>query len=338
MNQREIATALGVSQTSVSLVLNNPQTKKLSADKRNKILRFLEKHDYFAQAGNGKTRNIAYLFPEQPAGGSHQRFYDRFIMGIEAEASQVGYNVIVERYKKNNTLILPQKKIDGVILEGAINIENLRSIAEKTPTVLLNNSVCEPICDMVYPDNCGGIELALSYLINRGHSKIAYFAATINNTYFINNFYRRIETFKSMVSALNLVQNNDYIQLPELTKATLEETDLKISETLKLWKQMKEPPTAVLCYNDLYGLQMIRQANILGIKVPQELSIIGMDNIPGGELSFPSLTTIDHNAEEMGRLSVETLIQRIDHPERVFHKISSNACLVCRESVVDLNK
>ena len=129
-----------------------------------------------------------------------------------------------------------------------------------------------------------------------------------------------------------------YIQLPKCELPTLAATERKIRETLILWSKLPEPPTAVLCCNDTYALWMIRQASLLGMKIPETLSIIGIDNITPGEFSFPALTTIDHNAEEMGRLSAEALIKRIQQPERPSLRMSCNASLVIRESVADLNQ
>jgi DNA-binding LacI/PurR family transcriptional regulator len=167
MNQRQIATTLGVSQTTVSLVLNNPKTEKISQEKRDLILNFLEKNNYSSLPHNGKTKNIGYLLPASTNSGSHQRFYDRFIMGIEAASSKAGYNVIVEKYKEDKILVIPHKKVDGIILEGSIALDNLKKITCQLPTVILNYSVHEPICDMVYPDNSGGIELAVNFFKNK---------------------------------------------------------------------------------------------------------------------------------------------------------------------------
>jgi len=338
MNQRQIATALGVSQTTVSLVLNNPKTEKISREKRDLVLNFLKKTNYSSQPGNGKTNNIGYLLPSNIASEPHRRFYDRFIMGIETAASKAGYNVIVERYKKDKSLISPQRKVDGVILEGTIALENLKEIASRIPTVILNHATCDPLCDMIYPDNSGGIQLAMRFLQEQGHKKIAYFAATTADCSNEANYNQRLDAFIGSARSLKIEQDDAYIQVPTLSEATASATEIEIRKALQIWQEMKNPPSAVICCNDFYALQMIRQANLLGIKIPETLSIIGTDNVPNSELSFPSLTSIDHNAEEMGRLSVEALIKRINNPDRPTRRISCNASLIIRESVADLNK
>jgi LacI family transcriptional regulator len=337
MNQTQIAKALGISQTTVSLVLNNPNTEKISKKKRELILNFLDEKNY-SLANNGRTKNIGYLLPVDVAAEPHRRFYDRFIMGIEATASKLGYNVIVEKYKKDKSLILPHKKVDGVILEGLIDLENLKEIAHRLPTVILNFSVYEPFCDMIYPDNSGGVKLAISYLKEQGHSRIAYFAAKAKDSQPKLNYEQRLEAFTNSIRSFELKVNEAYIQIPVLPEATILATETKIRESLQTWQNMDKPPTAVICCNDFYALQMIRQANLMGIKIPEELSIIGTDNVPSCDFSFPALTSIDHNAEEMGRLSVEALIKRIENPDRPTRRISCNASLALRESVLNLNQ
>lgn len=337
MNQREIAAALGVSQTTVSLVLNNPQTEKISKEKKDLILNFIQENEYLTQPQNGKTKNIGYLLPANITSEPHRRFYDRFIMGIEAAASEAGYSVIVEKYKKDEVLIFPHRKVDGVILEGTSSTSTIKEIAERMPVVALNYSVREPVCDMVYPDNSGGVELAMEYLKKQGHKRIAYFAATTHNQMSESNYDQRLNAFIGCVRTLGMERNEAYFQTPELKTPTTQATEAKIRSALVLWQKLEKPPTAVVCCNDFYALLMIRQASLLGIKIPETLSIIGTDNVPSSEFSFPSLTSIDHNAEEMGRLSVEALIKRINDPNRPTRRISCNASLVIRESVADIN-
>jgi DNA-binding LacI/PurR family transcriptional regulator len=336
MNQREIALALGVSQTTVSLVVNNPKTEKVSKEKRELILDFINQNDYPVLGTSGRTRNIGYLLPEGINDAPYSRFYDRFIIGIEAAASEAGYSVIVEKYKKEENLIFPHRKVDGVIIERKCNASALKEIAERLPVVMLNYSVCEPVCDMVYPDNSGGVELAVNYLKQQGHRRIAYFSPTVHNIGNEANYNQRLNSFSGCIRTLGLEESKTYIHNPILKKATVKDTEDSIRDMLVEWKKMTAPPTAVVCCNDFYALLMIRWANLLGITVPDELSIIGTDNIPNSELSFPALTSIDHNAEEMGRLSVEALIKRIENPDRPTRRISCNASLVIRESVANI--
>ena len=346
MNQRQIADILGVSQTTVSFVVDNPNTNKVSDSKRELILNFLEKNNYSSSKTKGKTRNIGYLPFSYISNEPNKRFYDR-LEGIEEVAFSAGYNVIFEKYKKNNeNLIFPHQKIDGIILEGSldddssgiINVKKLQQLASRVPTVLLNHSVDADICDIICPDNSGGIQLAMSHLLSNGHKRIAYFAIECENCQMRSNYTQRLNAFMDSSRNFGLKNYETYIQTPFLEAPGIEETEIKVRETLERLMRMQKPPTALVCCNDFYALLMIRQSNLIGIKIPDELSIIGIDNIPNSELSFPALTTIDHNPMEMGRLSVETLINRIKNPRRPTRRIICNASLVSRESVINLKE
>lgn len=338
MNQREIANKLGVSQTTVSMVLNNPNTDKISREKREQILNFLQSSKYMPLTRTGKTGNIGYLCPAVVE-KMYNSFYDRFITGIEKTAKGGGYGLVIERYKKDEAL-LPCGKFDGAIVEGEFSTSMVRQILDSIPMVVLNKaSSMEVQCDSVFPDNAGGVEIALNYLKKMGHSRIAYFAIGIPDDAIDNiNYWQRLDTFRNMCWNWHFDLRDGYIQLPKGERMMVAATEHKIRETLIYWSKLPAPPTAVLCCNDEYALWMIRQASQLGIKIPGTLSIIGSDNITPGEFSFPALTTIDHNAEEMGRLAAEALIKRIQHPERPPLKMSCNASLVIRESVADLNR
>ena len=169
-----------------------------------------------------------------------------------------------------------------------------------------------------------------------GHSRIAYFSVMPQPGQFEANYSQRLDAFTGLIRSLTLEKNDDYIQLPSLKEATIPATDIAICNALNIWRKMKRAPTAIICSNDFYALRMIRQANILGIRIPDEFSLIGIDNLPVGESSFPALTSVDHNTEEMGRLSVETLLKRLNNPNHPTRKISCSASLNIRESVLRL--
>jgi DNA-binding LacI/PurR family transcriptional regulator len=337
MNQRAIANELGVSQTTVSLVLNNPNTEKVSREKREQILHLLNTSKYTSLSRTGKTGNIGYLYPVV-TGKLYNSFYDRFISGIENAAKEGGYSLIIEKHHKDET-VLYCGKFDGAIIGGNFSMNMLNRLRENIPLVILNSSSStETQCDSVSPDNTGGIEIALNYLKKMGHSRIAYFAIGIPNDCTDNiNYWQRLDAFRNLCWNRHFDLKEGYIQLPKCEQQSVTATEHKIRETLILWSKLPVPPTAVLCCNDEYALWMIHQAKQLGMKIPEILSIIGTDNITPGEFSFPTLTTIDHNAEEMGRLSAEVLIKRILNPDRPQLKMSCNASVVVRESVADLN-
>lgn len=335
MNQREIAQLLGVSQTAVSMVLNDPLSRKVSLHKRDKILNYLKDSSYKHMSGN-KISAIGYFLPDIMSAGDYRRFYDRFIMGIEEAAAQAHYNVVLERYRPDSSLMFSNKKFEGIILEKIVTPEKIKELAAMCPVVVLNSLMDDAVCDMVYPDNYGGLKLAVKYLIDNGHSRIAYFAPRVSADSTDSNFVGRLNGFYNACRDHDINIKDEFVQIQNLPEQTTKATEKMVVDALKYWFELPERPTAVICCNDSYALLMIRQANMLGIRLPKQLSIIGSDNLPAGVLAYPSLTSIDHNAEEMGRLSVELLLKRIHDPTRPTYKISCNAVLNIRESVAPI--
>ncbi len=338
MNQRKIAAALGISQATVSLALNNSQNPKISQAKRDMVLNYMRKHNYYPLHSRGKTKSICYIFPDHSDNLlQYHDFYNRFLAGIEKAASDSDYTLCIQNYRKDEALVFPQKKVDGIIYEGNIDLARLKEIMNCCPAVLLNNLLCEPVCDVVFADSFGGILLAMNHLKDQGHRKVAYFNIDVKDkihTTMTNT--QRFGAFISLSKALKMEQNDNYLQSHSISEACIAANEAKINETLRLWRKMPNPPTATLCFNDFQALLMIRQASLLGIRIPEDLSIIGFDNIPSSMLSVPSLTTVDQNAREIGYLSVETLIRRIEKPNRPMLKISSNPKLVIRDSVMNI--
>ncbi|MFZ2656241.1 MAG: substrate-binding domain-containing protein, partial [Victivallales bacterium] len=224
-------------------------------------------------------------------------------------------------------------KIDGIILEDESNVQSIRDLSRKIPLVLLNcPSAMENICDAVVPDNRGGIVKALNHLIGHGHSRIAFLGGVPPGRNMDGHLKDRRDSFENEVKSRDLPINHDFIKTPALKAAGMEETEKMISETLSFWMNLPERPTAVICYNDLYAALLLRAAAEKNIRIPERLSVIGTDNTNECEYTSPTLTSIDHNAVEMGRLAIELFLKRISSPGRAYIKTSCDSALIARKS------
>lgn len=330
MNQVEIARKLKISQTTVSLVLNNPSTSKVSKEKRQKIMDMMRNSNYLLKAHNGKTWNIGYVLrPNFNIGNS---FYNRFFSGIQEGSIEAGYNVIVDNVDIRTSKLIIHRKVDGIILEDKLDIKTLNDLARKIPLVVLNDSIWENICDSVVPDNQGGIIKALDHLIEHGHSKIAFLGMLPPNKRIDGLLKDRKNMFENELSSRGFPINRNFIKTPAIKAISVEETKKTISETLVSWMKLSEAPTAVICSSDFNGALLLQAAVEKNIKVPEELSVIGTDNTDRCECTCPTLTSIDHNAMEMGRLAVELLLKRISNADRSFVRVSCASILFIRKS------
>lgn len=332
MTQRQIAEKLGISQTTVSMVINDPLTSKVSSEKRQQIMNYLRQTKYLLRNHGGKTWNIGYLIGDIV--DLNNPFYNRFFTGIEKSAADAGYNVIIERYRQGKPKLLGQHKVDGIIIEVKPYAMNILEISSTFPAVLLDNSCNEIICDTVTSDITGGMFKSIKYLKDLGHKVIAFIDLT--TPYKLYNV-NQIEVRDGFRAAWKFYFPDhpiaeEYIKTPCIKeKDSIPATEETISQILEDFWAMPDRPTAVIC-GDVYAKILIRKAHERGIKIPGQLSIIGLDNTIECEYCIPPLTSVDYNNSEMGRLAVELLFRRISDPERSFVKQHCDSKLIVRKS------
>ncbi len=342
VTQSKIAREVGVSQTTVSFVLSGKE-KELSVSEETKelILSKAKELGYFKKKklNRKKTGNIGYIIP--PRINLSDPYYHRFFVGIEETSKKLGKNVIVETWEKSLPPLLWNNKIDGVILEAGVREEEAMQVLNYVPVVLLNYALDNTICDMVMPDNRGGIRQAVSYLYELGHRRIGFFALISPEGLAAPSSIHvreRLEGYYQALGFYRLPINEEHVYLPPAKVGGVKEIENYAHQILKKWKSSANPPTAVITTGDTYGISLIKVAISLGIQVPQELSIVGFDNTIACHYISPTLSSIEQSMEEMGRLSVELLEKRIeDGDSTIFKRITCGTKLIVRESVGKVN-
>jgi DNA-binding LacI/PurR family transcriptional regulator len=335
MNQSEIAEKVGLSQTAVSLVLNNPQTTKVSSAKKQLIREYLQKNSYINQASVRRTWNIGFVL--NAFAESTSDFYHRFVEGIEQAADKTGYSFFLEFFRDDEPNIIRKNKVDGIICGSAYLAYFERQKQVPTiPVVLLNTTDLGMKYDSVMPDNAGSMFYAVEHLVALGHERIAFLALLPGeNSPFppgvMANYHERLHGFKSACEHFKIkFDDENYIQIPRLDK--IKNSFEKVNDILKMWRRLKTPPSAVVCSNDGYATYLRECALNMGLNLPGDLSIIGIDNkghsIPGGTL----LSTVDQNFCGMGRLAVELLVKRIGDPRGLRSKVCCKSTLIVRDS------
>ncbi|MDD2479679.1 MAG: LacI family DNA-binding transcriptional regulator [Victivallaceae bacterium] len=326
MNQSDIAREVGVSQTAVSMVLNNPDTTKVSKEKRQLIGAFLKKSNYFNRADVRKTWNIGYVMDEYQ--NSKSTFYHRLISGIEEVIEQNGYNLFVETFRGAIPSVVKRRKVDGIIHSADIKNDDC-----PVPMVLLNRAERKMSCDTVMPDNAGAIYQAMEHLVELGHRRIAFLALLpvdqrVRRELHMINFEERFDAFNRATEYFDTKIVDGYIQIPKLKNNS--DSMAKITEVLQQWNRMKKPPTAVVCSNDGYAAILLRIALDSGMKVPEELSIIGIDNKEHDIIDGAMLTTVDQNFLKMGQIAAELLLKRINRADTPVVRVNCESSLIKR--------
>ena len=304
VTNRDIAAAAGVSPTAVSFAINGKDG--ISEETRRLILDAARKLGYITAAPR-KVLNIALLFRD----GLHefeQLFYTEMATSIIDGCRTLPYNLVMTTvYHDRDDIrfsdILYSGKIDGLLVFGDPSPEILPAVKSlNIPFVILDSSRRDDSCCAVYVDYKEASLRAACCLIDQGHRDIAFIG---NNNKSIQDF--TLLTFRGFQKATQqhgIALNTNRIQLDISDEQTLR---LAVDRAL----EGNVRPTALFCCSDYYAIFAIRYLHALGIRVPKDISVIGIDDILISRYLIPSLTTVVVDKERIVRQGIDLLISLI---------------------------
>src|SRR5262245_2451390 len=228
------------------------------------------------------------------------------VAGIEDVANQRGYSVFLANSDADPAREMElvqsfhERLVDGIVVTasrvGAFYIPMLARM--KVPIVLIDNQHPGEFVHSVMIDNVPASRHATQHLIDLGHRRIGYIGDQFG-------FQSDMDRFSGYRQAL---QRADLPFLPELVVHGNGNTDGGI-RAMNTLLALKESPTAVFCYNDLSALGALRAVYDHGLRVPEDLSLVGFDDLPIASYMFPRLTTVRQPKEQMGRMAMESLLK-----------------------------
>ncbi|NLI59838.1 MAG: LacI family transcriptional regulator [Clostridiales bacterium] len=332
---KDIAEIANVSPATVSNALNNK--KGVSADVKQLVFRIARELGYVKDNYINKKAIRFIIFKKHGYVVSDTPFFSSLIEGIQKECKAQGYELLIshinikeEGYEEFKNMLNTDSATGLLVLATEMVEENLDLFCESPiPLVLLDNYFRNGCFDSVLINNVDAAFNATSILIENGHDKIGYLRSSIG----INNFSYREQGY--------LCALNEYgLELDERTQIYLEPTMEGAYRDMKSAMENDDIriPTALFADNDIIALGAMRALKEAGIKIPDDVSIIGFDDMPFCEITTPRLTTIKVFKEEMGSVAVKRLIHKIDHHDKITQKIEINTELVMRESIKKLQK
>ena len=333
--QKEIARKAGVSQCTVSNVFRGVPNNNVSKSTLQTVLSLAKQMGYqqrFVPVENtkNKTRTIGHYFSHIDTFFTSP-YYARFLTGVTDCAKQNNYNItIFNSYDRLMQTIL-RNHLDGVILESRGPVEEIRTIAKSIPAVFLNYRNNDIAVDSVMPDNAGGIREAVARLFSLGHRKIAFFSMNPFNLHTEERFKGYCEGMKKCGMEIF----PEHTCLPETRKKTVEEIEEAAVKALTSWQKMENKPTALIATGDGYALSFFHAAHRLGIRLPEELSIVGFGNRIPDCYSIPTLSSIEQPMEDMAKKAMALLLERIANPGKPVENIVLGTRLIERESICE---
>lgn len=332
---RDIAEAAGVSVASVSKVLNN--RTGVSDESRQKVLALAEQLGYqgrmaraFHRAGIGTT---VLIVPAEYYSGS--QFYEDIIRGAldEAAASSLNLEVrLVESDARNDV-----KEIDDVLQSGghgavvAIGLDDrqtIERIAESgLPAVLINGMDRTMRIDTVLPDNWAAGWLATRRLLEAGHREIMHVTLP-----FRLSMQRRLEGFRQALEEAGIPFDAER-HILDLGKMDLPETQAQLAIRQAHDSGRLRDVTAFFCSMDVVALGVMQGLQSKGFTVPDDFSIVGLDDVAVASRSRPPLTTMRIDRAELGRKGIQLLTNRIANPNDSVARINLGVKLVERATI-----
>lgn len=324
----DVAKEANVSIATVSKVLN--KSGRISDETRKRVLKVIEQLNYqpsmMATALTGKsTFTIGLLIPDLA-----NPFFAELARSIEDRGHELGYNIFIcstdyqVAKEKNYIDLLKRKSVDGLILasgfEDTTEVEKL--IQEKFPVAIVARDSFSPQVNSVTIDNFHGGYEAASYLIRLGHTRIAMIA---------RNVWSNRERLRGYRQALNDHNLEECVPF-EFTKESDIESGKKVAEN---YLRSKTRPTAIFAGNDLLAIGAIQTAREMGIKVPDQLSVVGFDNTAIATLVNPRLTTMAQPIKMIGQEVMDLMVEEIEKNGQNKKKIVLSPELVVRESTAE---
>jgi DNA-binding LacI/PurR family transcriptional regulator len=323
----DVAEQAGVSISTVSRMLNEPA--KVNSETRKRVLAsidalgFVPKAEARARAMQ-KFGRIGVISPFFTAPSFVQR-----LRGIAGALTPLNFELVIYTVDSTDHLkdflsTLPLTgNLDGLIILSlpVADPEAERLIKHGLPTVLVEYP--HPRLNCVEIDNEEGGYLAASYLLKEGHRRIAFLGDTDLPEYAIHPVSLRLAGFRRGLQEAGIVLEDEFIHLAPYTMEQTRQAAIELLNT-------SNPPTAVFAATDFQALSLIKVANKLGVKVPEEIAVIGFDDLDMAE--YADLTTVCQHLDESGRLAIEILLAHIADNSRPIQHIKLPLTIIKRST------
>ena len=331
---KDIAQKLNLSPATVSLALN--QRPGVNKQTRENVLSAARELNYSGNIGIVKRKshkNLEMLgFLVYKRYGkiiTDSQFFTELIAAVERAARVQDYTLLLsycmgEEEMVDSIKLLKSSNLKGILILGT---ELSESDAElfyqmNLPVVIMDCDLLACRFDTVTIHNEDGIWRGMKYLYEQGHREIGY----LHSSFSIKNFEQRSLGYENFLNKFNINSGEKIF----MVEPTIEGTCADICE---LVRQGIEFPPAMVADNDLIALGAMKAFAQCGIKIPDDVSIIGFDDIPMNSLIEPQLTSIHVSCDELGESAVNQLLWRTENPASVPRKISIGTKLIVRNSV-----
>lgn len=323
----DVAAEANVSYGTVSRVINHDVHVK--QETRDRVLQTMVRLGYVANRqarslAGGRTNNIGVLIPDLGTG-----YIGEIIRGIDAELGLSELDLILYTTQRtaskeaNYVTNLATGMVDGLILVLPRSSADFIGLLTKQnfPFILIDHQGIGPECPAVGAANWQGGFTATEYLIKLGHQRIGFITGWMD----LGCALDRLDGYRSAL------RTNHIPDAPELIyEGTFFQPDGFTGASILL--DLPNPPTAIFASNDVMAMGVMDAIRHRGLRVPDDVSVIGFDDIPQASLIRPALTTVRQPLEKMGRVATQMLLELLNKSQKKIGRIELPTELIIRDS------
>lgn len=305
---KDVAKEAGVSHSTVSRALHG--SPLISDETIERIRRIAVEMGYFPSAAARSLKTNRSHALGVIVSTIDDPFFSELLQGIEEIAQWHGYSMLMaasQRDPKREQAIVQdmrERHVDGLIIcSASFSIEQRRKLLEYgIPIVMVNNQAAEEYRYSIYHDDVDGSRQVTRHLIGLGHQRIAYLGNSLSGRTTLD----RMTGFRQEMEAAGLAIPAEYIH--EVPGGHPQDSLAALDHFLNL----PQHPTALFCFNDMLAIGVLNGLHKAGIRVPEEISVVGFDNIVFSAYTNPPLTTLDQPKYYIGAEAARLILGLLD--------------------------
>ena len=314
---KDVAKQAGVSHSTVSRALHGSHL--ISDETVERVRQIATAMGYFPSAAARSLKTNRSHALGVIVSSIDDPFFSEILQGIEAIAQERGYSLLMAASQRNpereQAIVqdMRERHVDGLIIcSASFSAEQRRKLLDYgIPIVVVNNQAAEDYRYSIYHDDVDGSRQVTHHLIELGHQRIAYLGNSLSGRTTLD----RIIGFRLEMKNAGLAIPTDYIH--DVPGGRPEDGLAALDHFLNL----PERPTAIFCFNDMLAIGVLNALQAAGIRVPEDISVVGFDNIVFSAYTNPPLTTLDQPKRYIGAEAARLVLDLLDCEEIIEQQI-----------------
>jgi LacI family transcriptional regulator len=331
---KQIAEKAGVSRTTVSFVLNNTPDKNIPTTTRERVLKIANELGYF-QAMQHQTHTVGFAIRQIGEQIAQDALLGEVLSGLSNALEPYGYHVVFFPLPPQNEIpyldLILNYGPSGLVLSGPLTKDDkiLQTLSQENMPIVILGQVPSPEVYCVDVDNTYGARMAVNHLIELGHRRIAMITnAPLDYTASVD----RLSGYKQTLANYGILYDESLVRCGHFT------SESGFEAMQDILNNVSEPPTAVFVASDVVALGAMQAVRDSGLRIPDDISFVGFDDIPLARYLDPPLTTVRIFAYDEGKYAGDVLMRLLNRDGRIPRRTLLDSELKIRQSTIPITQ